>query len=233
MKKLILLTISVILFNSCEKQEDNLADEFAEENHEFAEENSKAQHIDKKSTNLWVQYHLSPNYHNAGELDYNRDGHIDAWFVKTSNTRTGYIEIHVLDGKTDYNRLLFKRASILRTTVTNGYDFKVGDYNRDRRVDLWAIRTRNAGTNRLEVHIIDGATNFSSWMINRVTPRPELNNQENLGAYLTDYNNDGWLDISIYDHSEGWPKIYLDVLDGRVKFRSYLARRVSVYGARQ
>ncbi len=232
MKKLILLTISVILFNSCEKQEDNLADELAEENDEFAEENSKAQHINKKSTSLFGEYYYNKDFVIAGDADYNRDGHMDAWFIKIANTRTGYIEIHVLDGKNNHSSLLFSRASILRTTVTRDYTFRVGDYNRDRRIDLWAVRRRGAGTKRLEVHIIDGATNFSSWMINRITQRPELNNVEFIGL-LTDYNNDGWLDLSIYDYSEAWSKIYFDVLDGRVKFTSYLARRVRVYGARQ
>ncbi len=213
MKRLILLTISIILFNSCEEQEEQLTDE-------LAEENSKPQNIDTKSTDLSHLFNYDEYFITAA--DYNRDGYEDLWGIKFANTRTGYIEVHILDGKSGYRKFLWQRATILR--YRDGWSFRVGDYNRDRRIDLWAFRRNGAGTKKLEVHILDGANKFSSWITNRVTPHPELNPYQT--AFPRDYNNDGWLDVYILN-TTNWPNYYYDILDGKVKFKRYLAKGVS------
>jgi len=215
MKKLILLTISIILFNSCEEQEEALTQEELLIN-EFEVKNLN------NSSSLYSDLSYDINFYYVGRADYNRDGHDDAWFIKHRNTRAGYYEVHILDGKTGFKKFLLRRGTVLRSRGQE-YVFKLGDYNRDRRIDLWACKVKGTGTRKLEVHIMDGGTNFGSWMTNRVTPYPEFVIDQYL--YLEDYNKDGWLDVVIFDDND-WPNAYLDVLDGKVKFKKYLARRV-------
>jgi len=219
MKKLILLTISIVLFNSCEKQEEPFAEEELLTN-EFEEENLN------KSSSLYSNLKNSLDFHYVGLADYNRDGHNDAWFVKHSNTRTGYYEVHILDGKRGYNNYLWRRGTILRP-IKDAYNFRLGDYNRDRRIDLWACKVKKTGTRKLEIHILDGAKKFASWMTNRVTPYPAFTIDEYL--YLDDHNHDGWLDVVIYDDNDS-PNNYYSVLDGKASFKTYLVRRAATIG---
>ena len=87
--------------------------------------------------------------------DYDRDGIPDLVFIKTSNTGTGTVEVHIASGASNYQ----KRILDTGTTFSPESDgvWLMADYDRDGIPDLVFTRTSNTGTGTVEVHIASGA----------------------------------------------------------------------------
>ena len=87
--------------------------------------------------------------------DYNNDGKIDLYAIKQFHTGTKSTEVHVMDGAANYNRFLLHTGTILEEARGN-FLFDVGDYNGDKKTELCAIKTRQAESGRIEIHILGG-----------------------------------------------------------------------------
>ena len=69
--------------------------------------------------------------------------------------------------------------------------FFLGDYNHNGSLDLYFIKT--SCPEFVEVHILDGASNFKKWLLQVQTP---LREEDSEWDYcLGDYNHDGDLDL--------------------------------------
>ena len=100
--------------------------------------------------------------------DFNRDGHPDIYVIKR-NTASGFAEIHVLDGATAFKTYLLHQGMPFRAPGTsNDWEFKVGDYNRDDILDLYAIKKQGSG--KTELHIVDGADSYTTFLAHLATP---------------------------------------------------------------
>jgi hypothetical protein len=83
---------------------------------------------------------------------FNGDHTPDLYFIKTSNTGTSTVEVHVLTGTSNFQQFALHTPSlILETDASNG-NFVLGDYDGDGEADLCFIKFKNAGTNSVEVH---------------------------------------------------------------------------------
>ena len=96
--------------------------------------------------------------------DYNGNGLLDIYCIKKDGTGSGKTEVHVLDGANNYKNYLLQAETALHETDGN-WQFCLGDYNGDGYLDLYCICKRNTGSNSTEVHILSGADNFHSFLL--------------------------------------------------------------------
>src|SRR5262249_39833297 len=75
----------------------------------------------------------------------------DLVFIKTSNTGTGTVEVHVASGTSNYQTRIFETG----TTFAPESDgtWLMSDYDRDGIPDLVFIKTSNTATHKVEVHV--------------------------------------------------------------------------------
>ncbi len=92
--------------------------------------------------------------------DWNNDGSTDLVFLKTSNTPSGNVEVHIASGKSNY------QTRILETATTFANDpaqvWLLRDVDEDHKPDLVQIKTSDTPGNVVEVHVASGASNFQT-----------------------------------------------------------------------
>jgi hypothetical protein len=153
--------------------------------------------------------------------DYNGDGILDLYVIYRMGA-SGTTEVHVLNGADRFQTFLLHTATALHITGTdNGWIFRVGDYNRDGRPDVYAI-TRNGASGHTEVHVLDGATNFASFLAHFAMPLPATGTDGSWNFLLGDYNRDGILDLYIvFKNATGSGMTEVHVADGATQFNTY------------
>jgi hypothetical protein len=97
-----------------------------------------------------------------GVGDFNRDGIPDLYCLKVTNTGTGNLEVHILNGATNYQNFLLETGTQITQTDASNFNFVVGDYNRDGIRDLYCLKHSNTGTRQLEVHVLNGGAAYWS-----------------------------------------------------------------------
>lgn len=154
--------------------------------------------------------------------DYNHDGVEDLFCIKLRNTGTKTSEIHILDGSTNFSSYLLQTGTVLGE-AGNAFKFVVGDINNDGFVDVCAIMVRGTGSSKTEIHILDGATGYKSWMLQKVLPLNEAN--DNCSFSLADMNGDGKLDLYVIKYNNtGSGNVEIHVLSGKSNFCTWLLR---------
>ena len=88
--------------------------------------------------------------------------------------------------------IIFRSNTGLHETDEN-WEFLFGDYNNNGTLDLYCIKKKNTGSNTTEVHILDGTTNFKTFLLQTKTPLHET--EDNFQFLLGDYNKSGTLDL--------------------------------------
>lgn len=128
------------------------------------------------------------NYWDFELGDYNGDGQLDLFGIKKqgqSNT-----EIHILDGANRYQNFLLQESTALHKTQES-WDFELGDYDRDGRLDIFAITP--TGASGVEVHVLDGANRYRRFLAHSETALDV--SDQSWDFELGDYNGDGFLDV--------------------------------------
>jgi hypothetical protein len=121
--------------------------------------------------------------------DWDGDYKPDLFAIKRRNTGTGTIEVHVLSGRSNFQQFVLHTGTPL---VGDDFSYAVGDYNGDRKPDLFAIKTRNTGSGTVEVHVLSGASNYQQFLLQKAVPL-ELSASFSYG--LDDWNFDGKPDL--------------------------------------
>ncbi|WP_428265549.1 FG-GAP-like repeat-containing protein [Haliangium sp.] len=165
--------------------------------------------------------------------DYNRDGKNDLYVFKRTNTGSNTTEVHVLDGAHDFDRFLVNTATALPETGTDrSWEFELGDYNGDSRLDVYAIKRANTGSGRTEVHILDGATNFSRFLLQTSTPLELTGTSLKWQFSVADYDRDNKPDVFAIKRSEtGSGKLEVHILDGAANYGTWLMQVPTVLAA--
>ena len=116
--------------------------------------------------------------------DFNQDGVLDLYGIKTRNTGSGDVEVHILSGASGYHTwLLHAVVPITAADAANFSGWALGDYVRDGLPDLYAIKTRNTGSGAAEVHILSGSSDYHSFALHAATPLSESDSSQNFAAW--------------------------------------------------
>lgn len=155
---------------------------------------------------------------------YNGDGRPDLFAIKRM-AGSGKTEVHVLNG-TNFKSYLLQTGTALGTTGSDlGWKFEVGDYNRDGKLDLYGIK-RNGGGGRTEVHVLNGANRFKSFLLQSATLLPSTGRQDDWDFKLGDLDGDGRPDLFAIE-KVGADRTMIHVMDGNGRFREFLANESS------
>jgi subtilisin family serine protease len=101
--------------------------------------------------------------------DHNRDGVLDLYAINKGDA-AGTL-VHVLNGANGFQNFLLHKVTALHPTGT-GHDWvlRIGDYNGDAVLDLYAIHRTASPT--MNVHVLNGANSFESFLLHRVSGMP-------------------------------------------------------------
>jgi hypothetical protein len=142
--------------------------------------------------------------------DYDHDGLPDLIFIKTSNTGTGKVEVHVASGASKYQTRIFEKGTTF-APETHG-TWLLADYDGDQRPDLVFVKTSNTGTNKVEVHVASASSSYQTRVIETGTTfAPETD-----GDWLmNDWDRDGKLDlVFIKTSNTGTSRVEVHVASG-------------------
>jgi FG-GAP-like repeat len=165
--------------------------------------------------------------------DYNGDGIPDLYGVLMNGpTGTGKTELHILDGASNYSSGLLSVGTGLGETTASQWQFAVGDYNRDGIPDLYGVLMNGpTGTGKTELHIFDGATNYSTALLRVGTGLGETTTSQWQYA-VGDYNRDGIPDLYgvLMNGPTGTGKTEVHIFDGATNYATALLRGGTTLG---
>lgn len=122
-------------------------------------------------------------------FDFDRDGILDLVFIKTSNTGTNSVEVHVSSGASNYKTRIYDSGSDFAPETDGFWSLT---HWQPGFPDLTFIKTSNTGTSTIEVHVSSRQSNYATRILDTGTGFAEENN----GFWsLVDYNRDGNLDL--------------------------------------
>lgn len=163
-----------------------------------------------------------------GLSDYDHDGNIDLFCIKKANTGSRRTEIHILSGATNYTSFMLHTATILGQ-AGNAFQFAVGDVNNDGYTDVAAIMVHGTGSRRTEIHVLNGATNFQSYLLQAALPIEEA--KDNYSFSLNDFDGDGKLDLfCVKFNNTSSKRVELHILNGKTNFQSFLKKTTTALG---
>jgi hypothetical protein len=94
--------------------------------------------------------------------DWDRKGRADLIGIKKSGTGSGRTEVHILSGESNFQQFVLQVATPIEQTGAN-WTFAVRDSH--PRPDLIGVKRYLTGTGTTEVHILSGAANFQSFLL--------------------------------------------------------------------
>ncbi len=139
-------------------------------------------------------------------------------FIKTSNTGTGKVEVHIASGQSNYQTRILDTGTTF-SPETDGV-WLMADYDRDGIPDLVFIKTSNTGTGTVEVHIASGKSNYQTRILDTGTTfAPETD-----GVWLmADYDKDGVPDLIFLktsNTSSGYVEVF--VMSGASNYQTQI-----------
>lgn len=160
--------------------------------------------------------------------DYNGDNKPDLYAIK-KEAGSNKTEVHVLDGARKFGVFLLRKTTVLgKVGVDNRWIMRLGDYNRDGTLDIYAIDKMGA-SGKTEVRVLNGADNFQSYLLSaKATGQGQTGNTHGWVFEVGDYNADGILDIYGINKIAGSGKTEVHVLNGIGGFATYLAHSATV-----
>ena len=155
--------------------------------------------------------------------DRNRDGVDDVYGIKRW-TESGKVEVHVLDGASGYRTWQLHATTVMPRSAGGVYAFDVADVNGDGHLDVVGVN-RQGTQNRTTVHVMDGATNFSRYLLHAGTPIP---NVDTSWSFATgDHDRDGVPDVYAIKRLGASGSTEVHVLDGAAGYDTWSAHAVT------
>ncbi|WP_205507791.1 S8 family serine peptidase [Myxococcus vastator] len=148
--------------------------------------------------------------------DWNGDKRPDLFFIQPQSL-TGFTEVHILSGATDYQTFLGHWVTALHTTNAD-WAFEVGDWNNDGSQDVFAIQ--RAGATATEVHILSGATGFQTFLAHTSTALHTTTGDWDFK--VTDWNKDGTLDVVALNSQGAGGHVEVHILSGATGLQTFL-----------
>jgi len=142
--------------------------------------------------------------------DTDGDGILDLVYIKTQNTGTGKVEVHVASGASGYAQFSLHTGTTFGLE-NNGY-WSIAPFSASGAADLVYIKDSNTGTGQVEVHVASQASGYQT----RVFEGGSAFTQERNGPKsLVDFNLDGSLDLAfVKDSNTGTGKVEVHIAAG-------------------
>ncbi|WP_420263847.1 FG-GAP repeat domain-containing protein [Candidatus Magnetominusculus dajiuhuensis] len=125
--------------------------------------------------------------------------HPDLIGIQRENTASGYTEVHKLSGTSGYTqRSLDAVTPLIKSGGNNSakWLFFMSDYDKDGIPDLIGVQRENTGSGYTEVHVLSGASGYTQWLVNAVTPLEKSDSSASeLLLFMADYDGDGIPDL--------------------------------------
>lgn len=119
-------------------------------------------------------------------------------------------EVHIVSGAKHYQEFLLQTSTALSAEGEN-FDFKMGDYNGDGIIDLYAFKRYDTGSSSTEIHILNGHNNYQTFLLQIGTPLLEAN--DNYDFEIEDIDADGKLDFcAIKKNNTGSKTVELHIM---------------------
>jgi hypothetical protein len=150
--------------------------------------------------------------------DFNRDNRHDLFCMKRANSASGRLEVQILSGSSNYQTSLRQTATPITAADAANMVFAAGDSNGDGIADLYCIKRANTGSGRLEVHILNGATNFQTFLLQIGTP-VTLADAANMSFAVGHFNRDGKPDL--YCIRKGASRMEVNILHGSSSYQTF------------
>lgn len=142
----------------------------------------------------------------------------DLVFIKTSNTPSGKVEVHIASGSSKYTTRTQETATIFGNE-NNGF-WSLYDYDGDGVLDLVYIKTRNTSSGKIEVYVASGASNYSRFVLQTAT------------SFALDGNNGFW-SLAPYSSPGAADLVYIkDARTGTGQVEVYVLSKSSGYRTR-
>lgn len=156
----------------------------------------------------------------------------DLYFIDPTNTASGQTEVHVLDSATAYSSFKLHAASALGQYNPDQIAFAIGDANNDGKPDIYAISRYGNGTPNVEVHILDGSTNYATFLGHYSTSLPAVSGALAYTFDVGDYNRDGKPDLYVFKKVGGGSgKTEVHIYSGADGFQTALGHFAMPMGA--
>ncbi|KAL4876407.1 hypothetical protein BJY04DRAFT_223043 [Aspergillus karnatakaensis] len=158
-------------------------------------------------------------------VDYDGDGTLDLIYIKNRDTASGKVEISIASGSSSFETVILQTESVLDSQV-NGY-WQLFDVDGDGKLDLVYIQNSDTASNKVEVHIASGASDFKS-----VTKSIEtVFDIANDGRWqMANFDNDGTADLVYIQNintSSGYVEI--NIASGASEYQSIVQSVASAY----
>ena len=114
-----------------------------------------------------------------------------------------------------YGSFLLQTFTPITGADAANFAWTMGDYNRDGRPDLFAIKVNKTGSGAAEVHILNGANNYRGFLLQTPTAITAAD-AANFAWAVRDYNRDGVPDlfgIKVKKAASGLAEV--DILSGQ------------------
>lgn len=180
---------------------------------------------------------FAANYARPAVGDYNRDGTPDLYLFKVRNTGTGTLEVHVLDGATNYSTFLLETGTRISAADADANlvpSFGVADFNGDGILDLYTFRDRGTWAGLFEIDVLNGLDNYQTPLANVSTQiaASDFVNSFAPDVPVGDYNKDGKADVfTVKRANTGTGRLELHVLDGLSGYRSFALQTGTAIGS--
>ena len=160
--------------------------------------------------------------------DWNSDGRPDLVAIQKSGTASGGTELQVIDGASNFQRVLLHTRTTLGPT-DDRHALSVADWNGDGRLDLVMVQKSGPASRNTEVWVLDGASNFGRYLLDAATALGPTDNRYDLS--MADWNGDDRLDLVVVQKSGAKSrKTEVQVLDGASNFARSLLRKSTAEG---
>jgi hypothetical protein len=136
--------------------------------------------------------------------------------VKLYNTSSRKVELHPLNGATGYQTFLGQASTALDQTFTpDQWQFSAFDANGDQATDLIAVKLYNTGSGKVEVHMLNGATGYQTFLLHQATALDQTFTPDQWQFSVQDANSDNVLDlVGVKLYNTGSGKIEVHMLNG-------------------
>jgi predicted acylesterase/phospholipase RssA len=174
---------------------------------------------------LWHVWQTAPSNGWSAEI---RDAELSAEKVRSSGIKLRLavtnLETAALGYVTETGQLLGAGLVLLqngtalhRTDAT--FAFALADWDGDGKPDLVAVKKSNTGTGTTEVHILSGAANFQTFLLQTGTALPETD--ATFDFALTDWDGDGTPDlVAIKKDRTASDSTEIEILSGAAAFHA-------------